>query len=97
VPNGAGLNRVELEGRSFVPAPGASNPVGTIIGCVTRDCRNKSVTLQFDSKRPVDVLLGEIDYGLPADGARLESVRPNTTVASQSGDTTIVFGKLTLP
>jgi len=96
VPNGAGLSRVEIEGKSFVPAPDTSNPAGTIIGCLTRDCRNKSVTLQFDSKRPVEVWLGEIDYGLPADGARLESVRPNTTIASQSGDSTIVFGKLTL-
>src|SRR4029077_342390 len=85
VPNGAGLSRVEIEGRSFVPASDASNPVGTFIGCLTRDCRNRSVTLQFDSKRSVDVWIGEIDYSLPADGARLESVRPNTTIASQSG------------
>jgi hypothetical protein len=97
VPTGAGLSRVEIEGKSFVPSPDASNPAGTIIGCLTRDCRNKTVSLQFDSRRPVDVWLGEIDYGLPPDGSRLESVRPNTTVASQSGDSTIVFEKVALP
>jgi hypothetical protein len=41
--------------------------------------------------------IAEIDYAIPPDGEQIESVRPATTVASQSGDTTIVFGKVKLP
>ena len=96
VPKDAALDRIEFEGRRLVPAPNASNPLGTVFGCVTEDCRNKKVTLHFRSARPVEVWIGEIDYGIPADGSRLESVRPDTTIASQSGDTTIVVGKLKL-
>ena len=97
VPKNSGLDRIEFEGKRFVPVPNAENPLGTIFGCVTRDCRDKSVTLHFANTRPVDVWVGEIDYGIPPDGQPLENVRPGTTVASQSGDTTIVFGKLKLP
>lgn len=97
IPKDSGLDRIEFEGKKFAPRPDATNPLGTVFGCLTRDCRDKKVTLHFASRRPVEVSIGEIDYGLPDDGARLEAVRPDTTVASQSGDTTIVFGKLKLP
>ena len=97
IPKDSSLDRIEFEGRSFIPSPNATNPLGTVFGCLTRDCRDKKVTLHFTSQRPVEVSIGEIDYGIPDDGARLEAVRPDTTIASQSGDTTIVFGKLKLP
>ncbi|HEY4939873.1 MAG TPA: M20/M25/M40 family metallo-hydrolase [Rhizomicrobium sp.] len=97
VPNGSGLSRIEIAGKAFVPAKDSLNPVGTIFGCVTDDCRGMSVTLSFDSKRPVDIWLGEQRYGLPPDGAKLVQARPNTTIPSQNGDTTIVFGTLRLP
>jgi len=97
VPKGSGLDRIEFEGKQFVPAPNADNPLGTVFGCVTRDCRNKNVTLHFVNTRPVEVWIGEIDYAIPSDGEQLENVRPATTVASQSGDTTIIFGKVKLP
>jgi len=97
VPKGSGLDRIEFEGKRFVPVAEADNPLGTIFGCVTRDCRNKSVTLHFGNTRPVEVWIGETDFAIPPDGAQLENVRPASTVASQSGDTTIVFGKVKLP
>jgi hypothetical protein len=97
IPKDSGLDRLEFEGKRFVPTPDTINPLGTIFGCVTRDCRNKSVTLHFAKAQPVEVLLGEIDYGIPPDGEVLENARPGTSVASQSGDTTIIFGKVKLP
>jgi hypothetical protein len=97
VPRNSGLDRIEFEGKRFVPLPNAENPLGTVFGCVTRDCRNKSVTLHFAKTQPVEVWIAEIDYAIPPDGEQLENVRPATTVASQSGDTTIVFGKVKLP
>jgi hypothetical protein len=97
VPKNSGLDRIEFEGKRFVPSPDANNPLGTIFGCVTRDCRNKSVTLHFADTHPVDLWLAEIDFAIPPDGEQLENARPPTTVASQSGDTTIVLGKVKLP
>jgi hypothetical protein len=97
IPKDSRLDRIEFEGKRFIPAPDAANPLGTIFGCLTRDCRNKSVTLHFAKARPVEVWLGEIDYGIPADGGLLENARPGTSIASQSGDSTIVFGKVKLP
>ncbi|MEI9993245.1 MAG: M20/M25/M40 family metallo-hydrolase [Rhizomicrobium sp.] len=96
VPKDAGLLRAEIDGKSFAPDPGAPGPYGTVIACMTDDCRGKSVTLVFASRKPVGVTLGEQHYGLPADAARLVAARPATAVPSQSGDTTIVFGRLTL-
>jgi len=97
VPRDAGLIRAEFGGKSFVPDPGSLNPAGAILACVTDDCGGKTFTLTFATRKPVSVTIGEQRYGLPRDGKFLEDARPDTTVASQSGDTTIVFGTLKLP
>ncbi|MBL6851942.1 MAG: hypothetical protein ISQ86_01035, partial [Alphaproteobacteria bacterium] len=52
--------------------------------------------LTFATPAKVEFTLGEQTYGLPDDAAKLLHARPATTVAAQSGNTTIVFGKLTL-
>ncbi|HUO90156.1 MAG TPA: M20/M25/M40 family metallo-hydrolase [Rhizomicrobium sp.] len=96
VPKDAGLARVELRGKTFLPAADSLNPAGTIIACVTDDCRTMTVKLTFSSRARVPFTLGEQEYGVPPDGAKLIRARPATAVASQFGDTTIVFGKLTL-
>ena len=96
VPKDAGLVRAGLDGRSFVPSPQSLNPAGTILACATDDCRTAVFTLVFANMKPVTVTIGEQQYGLPADGAKLAAARPRNAVASQSGDTTIVFGKLVL-
>lgn len=97
VPASAGLTKIEFEGKTFVPAKQSLNPWGTIFGCATRDCQSGTVTLDFDSRRPATISIGEQRFGLPPDGERFEKVRPAETVASQSGDTTIVLGKVKLP
>ena len=97
VPYGSGLTKIEIEGKSFLPEASSLNSVGTIFACLSNDCRGKSVTLVFDSMRPVNIQIGEQRYGLPPDGMRLEKVRPDTTVTSQTGDTTTIFGQMKLP
>jgi len=97
VPKAAGLTKAMIDGKIFVPAKESLNAWGTIIGCVTIDCRSKTVVLEFDSRRPVDVIVGEQRFSLPPDGARLQRARPLNAVTSQSGDTTIVFGTVKVP
>ncbi len=97
VPKEAGLLRAAMGGRRFLSASDNLNPAGTVIACVTADCRTMSVTLTFAARKPVDIIVGEQRYGLPPDGARYVRARPDWATASQSGDTTIVFGKLRLP
>jgi hypothetical protein len=96
VPNGAGLTRIAIDGKSFRPSPQQVNPSGTIFGCLTDDCRSKSVTLGFDSHKPVTIWIGEQRYGLPPEGLKLVEARPNTTIPIQTGDSTIIFRQLKL-
>jgi hypothetical protein len=93
----APLTGIAFEGHAFTPAKDSLNPLGTIFACVTGDCRGKSVKLRFATKRPVEIWLGEQRYGLPPDGAKLVAARPATAIPAQTGDTTIVFGKMKLP
>jgi hypothetical protein len=96
VPKDAALVRAELDGKSFIPSKDNLNPAGTILACVTDDCRNATFVLTFADSKPVTVTVGEQQYGLPADGAKLLAARPRNAIASQSGDTTIVFGTVML-
>jgi hypothetical protein len=96
VPRAAGLTRVEFRGKTFTPSPDALSPVGTVIACVTDDCRSMTVKLTFASRARTTFTLGEQDFGVPPDGARLVAARPVTAVRSQFGDNTVVFGRLTL-
>jgi hypothetical protein len=96
IPKGADLSRIDSDGHRFTPDKDSLNPVGTIFGCLTDDCRTRSVTLSFATKKPVEVWIGEQHYGLPQGGAKLLQARPANATAVQTGDTTIVFGKLKL-
>jgi hypothetical protein len=96
VPKEAGLIKVDFQGQTFTPSANSLNPAGTIIACVTDDCRTMRLKLTFATAAKVTLTLGEQTYGLPPDGIKLVEARPATTIPSQSGDTTIVFGKLTL-
>jgi hypothetical protein len=93
----SGLAGIEIDGQTFVPAQDSLNSFGTIFGCLTDDCRAQSVTLTFVDRKPVTIWIGEQRYGLPPDGEKLLHARPQTAVASHTGDTTIVFGEQKLP
>ncbi len=94
VPAGSGLTRLEVEGQGYTPKPGTD---ATIFVCWTRDCGGTKVVLHFDSMRVVDVFLATQRYELPADAAALVAARPANATPSQSGDSTIVFGRIALP
>ncbi len=96
VPKEEGLLRAEIDGHVFLPAPRSASPFGTIIACMTADCRNKSVTLVFWWRHPIHIAVGEQTFGLPPDGAKLASARPPEATPSQTGDSTIVFAKMVL-
>jgi hypothetical protein len=93
VPNTAALRTVEIEGRRFDVS---GDKDGTVVGCVSVDCRDKSLTLEFASARPANIVIGEERFRLPPDSAALTAARPNWTTPSQSGDTTLVFKQLRL-
>lgn len=97
VPKDSGLVRAEIDGQSFAPSAASLNPRGTIIACMTRDCVAKTIKLTFDSRKPVEITLAEQRNGVPADGQGLIRARPATATAVQTGDTTIVYGKVKLP
>jgi len=94
VPSGSGLTRLEVEGQGYTPKPDSD---ATIFVCWTRDCGGTKVTLHFDSMRVVEALLATQRYELPADAAALVEARPPSATPSQSGDSTIVLGRLALP
>lgn len=94
VPSGSGLTRLEVDGQVYTPKPGSE---ATTFICWTRDCGGTKVLLHFDSTRVVDVFLATQRYELPADAAPLVAARPSSATPSQSGDSTIVFGRITLP
>jgi hypothetical protein len=95
VPKDAGLARAEIDGHSFTPDTASGRD--TVVACVTRDCRSKTIRLTFASRAPIDLTIGEQRYSLPPDGAKLGAARPATATKHQSGDTTLIFGKLRVP
>jgi hypothetical protein len=96
VPKQENLLRAEIDGHVFLPSARSRNPIGTVIACSTADCRGKTVKLVFRSPGPKHIVLGEQHFGLPPDGATFQAARPPDAIASQSGDTTIVFTRLVL-
>lgn len=93
VPKTAALKSVAMQDRRFDVS---RNSGETIIGCLSRDCRNKSLALEFASAKPANIVIGEQRFRLPPDSAQLVAARPREATASQSGDTTIVFKQLRL-
>jgi hypothetical protein len=94
VPSGSGLTRLEVDGQAYTPKPGSE---ATTFICWTRDCGGTKVQLHFDSMRVVDAFVATQRYGLPAEAAPLVAARPSSATPSQSGDSTIVFGRISLP
>ncbi len=96
IPKDAGLVRVTADGNVFTPSDKSLNPYGTIIACMTGDCAARPIALTFAGRQPVDIVIAEQRSGVPADGQKITAARPDTATAQQSGDTTIILGKVTL-
>jgi hypothetical protein len=99
VPKSSGLKTIEIDGKRFdVPKVWAQLPGPyDFIGCFSRDCATKTITLDVSAQGLLSLLVGELRYGLPPDGQKLIAARPKTAVASQNGDTTVLINSVTVP
>jgi hypothetical protein len=94
IPKAAGLKAVAI-GDWTIPIKRTDfNSGNTIVGCLTKDCRNVAVTLEVAPEKPFDIPFGERRFGLPANGNKLFQARPNTAVPSQIGDGTVLVSKV---
>jgi hypothetical protein len=94
IPKAAGLKAVAI-GDWVIPIKRTDfNSGNTVVGCLTKDCRNVAVTLEGTPEKPFDILFGERRFGLPANGNKLLQARPNTAVPSQLGDGTVLMSKV---
>ena len=77
--------------------PAGSAPSSAHIICWTPDCRDLRLSLVLGNPGKVAITFAEVRYGFPASGARLQAARPDTAMASQSGDETILANTVELP
>jgi len=91
VPKAAGLSTFSINGK-YITAPSEWEKGDQIlIGCMTPDCRNATLTLNLSTRKPVTLMLAERRAGLPPFGKFLSRARPKTAVPSQLGDGTFVL------
>jgi hypothetical protein len=93
IPQAAKLEAVDLRGQHDVPPAGWTGD--TEVGCVSRDCRDETVTLTFAGD-PGGIEIAEGRYAFPAFGAFLKAARPARAMASQSGDQIILANAVKL-
>jgi Peptidase family M28 len=95
IPQAAMLKRFSMRGQNYDPPAGWSGD--TMLECSSRDCRDLDMTLTLGSTAPLTFDFGEQRYGLPAFGDTIKAMRPNTAMASQSGDGVILANSVKLP
>jgi hypothetical protein len=84
IPKNAELQSIDLRGQHLV-TPTMHSVGATRLLCVSRDCRDETVTLTLAGD-PSGLAFMEDRYGLPTFGDTLKAVRPDTAMPSQSGD-----------
>jgi hypothetical protein len=90
------LRSVELKGQQLVVPSSWTD--ATWLQCVSRDCRDESVTLTWDGSDARSRLqLGEERYGLPAFAVSLQRARGTSAMPSQDGDRVVLIKDLSLP
>jgi Peptidase family M28 len=87
IPQDAKLQAVDFRGQHVVPPAGWSGD--TEFACVSRDCRDETITLTFAGDAS-GLTFAEGRYAFPPFGAFLKAARPKTAMASQSGDQIIL-------
>ena len=95
IPKEAQLQTLDLRGQHIASPKGWSG--ATIVGCVSRDCRNLTLTLTLGNSKALTIPFAERRYGLPAFGANLAAARPKTAIPSQSGDGLLLANSLKIP
>jgi hypothetical protein len=87
IPQDAKLQAVDFRGQHVVPPAGWSGD--TEFACVSRDCRDETITLTLAGDAS-GLTFAEGRYAFPLFGAFLKAARPKTAMASQSGDQIIL-------
>jgi hypothetical protein len=93
IPKTARLAAIDLRGQHLVTPDDLSGP--TRLVCVSRDCRNLTVTFTFTGD-PAAIAFAEERFAFPPSGAFLARARPVNAMPSQSGDQIILAAKVTL-
>ena len=98
-PAGSGVESVSLNGHNLPPL--SDRVLRYTHGwhayvCDTVPAAGIEVQFTLQSSGPMSVLLLDKSYGLPIEGSFLEKARPQTTIASQDGDATIVTRHVSL-
>jgi hypothetical protein len=97
VPRTALLKTVDVQGWHFLEPASWSEEDSVLFACMSRDCRNKSVTLTLALREPVTLALYEHRFGLPGIARNLLRARPPTAVPSQNGDGVTLVGEVHVP
>lgn len=95
IPKEDGLVSLDLRGQHLTPPKDWSGD--TTLACVSRDCRDLTLSLVLRGEAPFKLAFAERHYGLPTFGASLAAARPDTAMPSQSGDGAILANVLRLP
>jgi hypothetical protein len=97
IPAGAALRGLDIRGQHLMAPVGWS--ADTTLLCVTRDCRDETVTLYLAASRSDanSLQFVEHDYGLPSFAGFLRTARGPWAMPSQDGDEVLLAGQLALP
>jgi hypothetical protein len=94
IPKDAKIVSADLRGQHFSPGGYEGD---TELGCVSRDCRDLTVTMTLGTTAPLTFVFAEQRYGLPAWGDAVKATRPNIAFPSQNGDGVILANSVKVP
>ena len=97
VPKAAALKAVDLQGVHYVAPAAWSREDFIQFACMSRDCRNRSITLTLGERGPLTFGFYEHRFGLPGFASPLLAARPPTAVSSQNGDGVTLVGEIHVP
>lgn len=93
LPEASSLDAVDFNDWRLV-APAQRRTHNMVIACMSRDCATARLTLTFSGSAPVEAVLGENRFGLPAFATPLVRARPDTAVPSQNGDGVLLIRRI---
>lgn len=97
LPGAAGLTQIVLGQKAIAVPQSWARHRRIVITCMSYNCASLPVTLDMTDRGPLRISLIERRMGLPAFGNGLAAARPDTAVASQFGDATLLLSQLNLP
>ena len=95
IPKEAGVRHIDLRGEHLDAPAGFHDDV--LLICESRDCAEEDVTLDVASHGRFSLFLVQQRFGLPPFAAKLVAARPKAAIPSQTGDVTILAGRIDVP